>query len=650
MYKPKNLSISDGLNAYFAYLNIIHSPKKAKEIFQQTVTAITRYTIPGWDNSLQPKGKKMTKKELAAAQKFLEETPITKMADALKVQEKLFDLLGNSQSSSFYTCKARTKGFVTWLTENSYMTEENPKSCWQSSRNPKYSFGHGTSDEKSLTGKKRLPPYGLKLEQAPKKLKNELQELEKLMTAFYYSGRKSKAVKKSVVKSHLNCLLRIFGWIVATKRASLETLSLYLLIPPLEKDSTKDEHEKVTKYIDQWFGDFIVYLKEERQCRSYHVLADMARTLIWVARLHYINITQHPRYDDIPAMMMLRERLNEWTREFKTQTPVIDVSLKWLELDEIFTKIIDPLIDECNYRAQGGNLRKSRTIAVSFMRYVVFGIMVYRPPRRQQERIDLRLTLACPINNKPGGLKANQFIHPLPSDRHKYNEYGYLHKKVDGKWYESRPKESYKTGQSFGSQELEVPNPVLKNGKCFYEYLEAYLYGYYRDPWGNWISCGEATEAPRVDWQSYPLRLTLLKAGDEHDFVFMTPYSSQPFNTKHFASFFKDTAHRLTGQALTPHLLRDIFATWFLDNGYSSATIDSLAHAMGHSTKTLRGLYDRRHPSQKNRPIEQEMTHLINQLTSGESMNKEVSPKIELDLELLLSILTPEQREKLGLK
>lgn len=590
MYKPKNLSISDGLNAYLAYLNIIHSPKKAKEIFQQTVTAITRYTIPGWDNSLQPKGKKMTKKELAAAQKFLEETPITKMGDALKVQEKLFDLLGNSQSSSFYTYTTRTRGFVTWLTENSYITEENPKSCWQSSRNPKYSFGHGRSDEKSLTGKKKLPPYGLKFEQAPENLKNELQELEKLMTAFYYSGRKSKPVKKSVVKSHLSCLLRIFGWMLATKRAGLDTLSLYLLIPPLEKGSTKDEHEKVTKYIDQWFGDFVVFLKEERQCRSYHALADMARTLIWVGRLHYINITQHPRYDDIPAMMMLRERLNEWSREFKNQTPVIDISLKWLELDEIFTKIIDPLIDECNYRAEGGNLRKSRTIAVSFMRYVIFGIMVYRPPRRQQERIDLRLTLACPINNKPGELKANQFIHPLPADRHKYNEYGYLHKKVDGKWYESRPKESYKTGQSYGSQELEVPNPVLKNGKCFYEYLEAYLYGYYRDPWGNWISCGEATEAPRADWQSYSLRLTLLKAGDEHDFVFMTPYSSQPFNNKHFASFFKDTTHRLTGQALTPHLLRDIFATWFLDNGYSSATIDSLAHAMGHSTKTLRGL------------------------------------------------------------
>jgi hypothetical protein len=650
MYKTKNLSIADGLKAYLTYLKTVHSPKKANEIFQQTITAITRYTIPGWDKSLQPKGKKMTKKELAAAQKFLEETPITKMADALKVQEQVFNLLGNTKSSSFYTYGNRTEVLVTWLIESNYITSENPKSCWHSSRSPKYSFGHGRSDEKSLTGKKRLPPYGLKLEQAPEKLKNELQELEKFMTAFYYPGRKSKPVKKSVLESHLSCLLRMFGWMLSTQRASLETLSLYMLVPRLEKDSSKDEHEKVTSYIDQFLGEFVLFLKEERQCRSYHVLADMARTLIWVGRLHYVDISKHPRYDDIPAMMMLRERLNEWTREFKNQPPVIDISLKWLELDEIFTKIIDPLIDECNYRAEGGNLRQLRTIAVSFMRYVVFGMMLYRPPRRQQERIDLRLTLACPINNKPGELKPNQFIHPLPSDRHRYNDYGYLHKKADGKWYENRPAESYKTGKSFGLQELEVPNPVLKNGKCFYEYLEAYLYGYYRDPWGNWISCGEATEAPRVDWQSYSLRLTLLKAGNEHDFVFMTPYSGQPFNTKHFASFFKDTTHRLTGQALTPHLLRDIFATWFLDNGYSSATIDSLAHAMGHSTKTLRRLYDRRHPSQKNRPIEQEMTHLINQLTSGESINKEVSPKIELDLELLLSILTPEQREKLGLK
>ncbi|MEG4534861.1 hypothetical protein [Microcoleus sp. D2_18a_D3] len=67
----------------------------------------------------------------------------------------------------------------------------------------------------------------------------------------------------------------------------------------------------------------------------------------------------------------------------------------------------------------------------------------------------------------------------------------------------------------------------------------------------------------------------------------------------------------MTGQRLTPHLLRDIFATHFLDNAASDSDIASLAYGMGHSPQILRASYDRRSPVQKHRPIQLAVMELV---------------------------------------
>jgi len=77
------------------------------------------------------------------------------------------------------------------------------------------------------------------------------------------------------------------------------------------------------------------------------------------------------------------------------------------------------------------------------------------------------------------------------------------------------------------------------------------------------------------------------------------------------ASYISNAAHALTGQRLTPHLLRDIFATHFLDRGASDAEIASLAYGMGHSPQVLRAIYDRRRPVQKHRPIQLAVMELV---------------------------------------
>jgi integrase len=169
--------------------------------------------------------------------------------------------------------------------------------------------------------------------------------------------------------------------------------------------------------------------------------------------------------------------------------------------------------------------------------------------------------------------------------------------------------ESFKTGKSLGDQRLEIPNPLFSNGKCFYEYLEAFIYGCYCDKKGNWISASKVLE-PLLGSQYYELRAAL---EPNHTHLFTRPFAHNPFGRSQFSATIRDTSHRLTGKHLTPHLLRDIYATYFLDQGHTEDRIRSLAYAMGHSVEMLRKVYDRRRPQQKNRPIEEAMVEVVNQ-------------------------------------
>jgi integrase len=85
----------------------------------------------------------------------------------------------------------------------------------------------------------------------------------------------------------------------------------------------------------------------------------------------------------------------------------------------------------------------------------------------------------------------------------------------------------------------------------------------------------------------------------------------QAFCSRQMYHYLSTAAHALTGQRVTPHLVRDIFATHFLDKGAPDSDVASLAYAMGHSQEMLRASYDRRTPNQKHRPIQLAVMELV---------------------------------------
>jgi hypothetical protein len=146
--------------------------------------------------------------------------------------------------------------------------------------------------------------------------------------------------------------------------------------------------------------------------------------------------------------------------------------------------------------------------------------------------------------------------------------------------------------------------------------------------------------------QFYDCLVMALSPKNENNFVFIGSRKGQPYDGRHFSRFFKGSAHRLTGQLLTPHLLRDIYASWFLDHAYTEDVIRSLAYAMGHSPEELRKTYDKRKAQQKHEPIQKKLDETLNQLFGFNDELKVVTinaPPEGID-PALWAILTPEQK------
>ena len=486
-----------------------------------------------------------------------------------------------------------------------------------------------------MSGRKSLPNYSLKPKDITPILELQLGQLEEFLTASRWPRRAEEPIRHSTVRTYKIYILRMLGWFKEFARPlyddygrisdftkdeavpliPIEKLTLDLLVPSIDGNSSENshivliDHEWIADYVELWLCKFLDYLEFDRCNYSVTSLMSPINCVIAIIRFKFYKETKFPDYSDISVMNRVRQLNRELNRKLSNSKPVADITLKWLDLPDIFQKVVTPLRHECAHRTSTGHRRSITSVAHSFQLFLIFAFLTLRPPRRLREYRDLKIGLSCPLE-RPKMLKNGQFIHPLPINRTQNKHFGYLYKSLDGIWYMDMTPESYKTGKIYGHQKLRIPNTPFSHGKCCYDYLEAYLYGYYLDPVGNWISGGEFAEPPIGEgkWQS--LRMAF---EPNHSHVFVKPKSGIAFDedSSDFGKLIRATCNRLTGQRVSCQLIRDIFATWFLDQGYSPDKIASLAYAMGHSEEKLRKVYDRRKSQQKNRPIEESIAEAI---------------------------------------
>ncbi len=604
LLNAQSITIQEGLDFYFLSLKETHPEKKAIQIFDLTRTALTRYTLPGWGVPM-PRGRKPTKAEVDRANSFLQSAELNQLRYAIEAQTKVFNECGATQTQR-HTYGSKLANFIDWIDKQGWLNENNQ--FLSKNRAPKINQGYGRGKDKKLTDRTRLFKYSLEENRITPILKQEIEEFNKFLLTDFYPGRESDKVSPITAEHRLKWLFLILGWFVNHKQEPVEDKNLTLSSLVRKPRNTKKDKELAAKELEAWLCEYLQFLTEFRKLTPKSTINHLI-ILISLINFQYLEIAQ----DEIKTTLAYKavsKKIRQLTERSKQQKPVANQELKWLDLPDIFSKIVSPLREECNFRQSNNSKRSISAIARSFQYFVIWGIMTFRPPRRQREYREAKISYSCSIE-KPKELKEGQFVHPLPPDRKTGNnkQHTYLFKDLDSKWYLDVIVGSFKTGKSFGDQRLEIPNPLFSNGKCFYDYLEAFIYGCYCDKKGNWISASKVSQ-PLLGTKYYGLRAAL---EPNHTHLFTRPCNHNPFDRVQFSGTIRDISHRLTGQCLTPHLLRDIYATYFLDQSYTEDRIRSLAYAMGHSVETLRKAYDRRRPQQKNRPIEEVMVDVLNQ-------------------------------------
>ncbi|MEG4280910.1 tyrosine-type recombinase/integrase [Microcoleus sp. MON1_C1] len=596
----ENLFLSDVMQLYSAYLQSHHPLKKAQEIANQTETAINRYTLPGF--GMKPfKGRKPTGAETERAKVFKQSLSVEELPTLLEAQEKTFKLLQPS-ADSINVSRSRLKQLITWCTKQEwYPGNTSPVKVIDCC--PRRHQNYGPMAKTLLVNRPNLPPYGLRAEQISQELKAETDLFYQFRTAIHWPNRPDEPVKANIAHHEITVIFRVLGWVHSHLKVPLEELSLNTLIPSVElkyavsKEAAIALAAKAGDYVDCWVCEFCNFLTEERDTKSPNTHHTYLAVILAVAKFQYHKKTSSKDYRDVPAVEVLHQRLTLIKKEFKNYVSDVDMDKKWLDLPEVFKLIVEPLRLECQPKSVRGYVRKGTATASSFQRYVLWGLLTYSPPRRQQELRGLKIVLKCPIK-RPVDVPPDGFYQPLPTGNDRDRNYCYLYN-LNGRWIRDTPAECYKTGKTYGHQELEIPNVKFPDGRCFYDYLEAWLYGYSTKSDGRWHSCGR------------------LEFSANHDFVFLQ-HKGKPFNREGMGQYLSAAAHALTGQRVTPHLLRDIFATYFLDNGAPDGDVASLAYAMGHSQEMLKASYDRRTPNQKHRPIQSALSKLVQKSLSEE--------------------------------
>ncbi|KAL4540242.1 hypothetical protein Ndes2526A_g03237 [Nannochloris sp. 'desiccata'] len=158
-------------------------------------------------------------------------------------------------------------------------------------------------------------------------------------------------------------------------------------------------------------------------------------------------------------------------------------------------------------------------------------------------------------------------------------EVGRTLSKEGDRWIIRHGPKDYKTGKSYGERPPLVLNPTV------YPELEAYV-----NTWRQEL------------------------ASPDHTFLF-TQANGNPFSDKQLSKFFMTSAYRITGQRLTPHLVRDSIVTFLRKGDATERELEALALYMGHSIDMQRSSYDRRTKEEKVGPAVA-LLEMINQLAS----------------------------------
>jgi hypothetical protein len=661
MNHPKNLGealifLLEKVESQF----LSHQQTQRERVFNELKTGWYRFVLPGCGWQRASYTAKLTTDEKREADAFAATLPIKVLPQLLVALEKGF-VLAKASKASQATYGARLRSALEsiqsepWYPGNAVLNRRSLDEI-----RPLMRHGRGDWRAFSLMQHKGKPlKYRLEKHEISAVLQQYIDKFYQFMTAPNHFERCFDEVEKTTADTYLSGILLLLGWVLHEDQPTLnpEALSLEHLVPLITEEMLEELSEKQKKkfwrreqaVLEERINRYFDFLLVKQKADSPRTRLLKLATLLMLAKFLYASqVEEKEDYKNIPIIRTILKRIDqeqsdvqEWE---KNRHYVADQSRKWPEppegqtvLEYVQSALIETLRLECRPRQSTGDFCKGRIIAKSHLIYLMFVDLGLLPPGRQQEPRTFRIALSCPVA-RPETVPAEGVYWPLPPDwarekdqKGRVNDnYLYFTYHHEGQTYEQGiwvvEMRDYKTDKCHGVRIDIMPNLRFDDGHRLYDYFDRYLCGQWyvgnfdqghrytwwdtqlRGSYGKWLSQGRAefcTEATPVFRQSGKSEEWVVS------YLFITPTTGRQFSDCQMSDYFARNSFRIIGKRITPHTFRYMWATFSGQAGLTDAERRSLATAMGCTPETLRQMYERMSPTEKNRPINEAMQKLL---------------------------------------
>jgi hypothetical protein len=192
MNEPKDLL--DVYELYAGHVNATQASQKAKNILNETQSAIMRFLLVGLGYQEKPKGRKMTSLEVQAAREFMKTLQVSQLLKAREAIEKGFEQLGASKTSQ-NTYRGRLEQLLTWGEQQFWWTQQQYSGSKRREYCPTMRKGNGSIKTSPLTERRsKHPAYQLKPQEISSTLEAQLKEFYEFLTEPEWPSRLIKFI------------------------------------------------------------------------------------------------------------------------------------------------------------------------------------------------------------------------------------------------------------------------------------------------------------------------------------------------------------------------------------------------------------------------------------------------------------------------
>jgi len=619
--------------------------KQAKQLISETESALIRLVLPCFNFVISKGQIKLTKATKESAFEFMTTLSVRLLPRAqISFEESVAQAPMSQASRNTYGNRVRN-----WFShaQNSGSWPGAPISPELTAQCAPHSLhGHGSITHVRLTPRRGIyKSYALKPAEMNPELKQWFEQMEDYLMRPKQPGRCYPAIKAYTFKMYRRGWRQLLGWQTHYNGVPLDELRPHHIFPVLDLDEFEElsplQQKRLwrekSRELEAILCGYHNFLLQEMKAYSPHTWHSKLVFIHAAGRIFYQDwVTLEADYCQLPLFKILkasRAEIQDQVNERQQSPDVACLKEKWpnvpdgsTALEEFQKHVLELMRQDCRPRTHSRKLRSPQRIAHRYQQFCRVGGEGYMPPLRSEVARDLKVALSCEIT-RPDFVPPDGHYYPLPPDDlrdrdpmgHVNDNYVYRTYSLEGRSYPDgvwiREVQEQKTRKSLGIHVTIIPNRQFPDGSCFYQYLESYLEGVwqpqswnsipyqwndprYQNTMGNWVTAGrstfEAEDLVKTDTDGVLWRF---------GFLFISPKSSSPYSEYTYLHTIRTNSNRLIGKAITPHTMRYIWATWGGQVGLSDVELRSLAYMMGHSVETLRRMYAKMTPIEKQQPI-----------------------------------------------